>query len=74
MFGLEDFEDYQYVPIYKKLNKDEVEKKNKKKGYKEVYPICDFFQLRFKSKFNEDKYPQNDNFDVFGITYLNEKD
>ena len=57
MFGDEDYEDYQYVQIYKKLNKDEVEKKNKKKGYKEVYPICDYFQLRFKSKFNEEKYP-----------------
>jgi len=63
LFG-DEYSKYEYIPLYKEVDVDEIKSKSKNRENNKAYAICDYLKLRFKCKFID-----NDDFEVFSKSY-----
>ena len=63
LFG-DEYSKFEYIPLYKEVDVDEIKSKSKNRENNKAYAICDYLKLRFKCKFID-----NDDFEVFSKSY-----
>jgi len=66
LFG-DEYSKFEYIPLYKEVDVDEIKSKSKNRENNKAYAICDYLKLRFKCKFIE-----NEDFEVYSKSYNNE--